>query len=229
MSSRSGSRQRQEEQPRAASRKQRHFDENQNIDDMIDFITKKTVPDQKLSFMQKGKNRQRSKSGKQKQGAQSKRQNADDRQLPFGQSKKINQIAGVIGGMASQVAAEALNRKSSDGVILDITPAQISRRQQSQNALRKADFSVASQEFGFHQEKVHRAQRSREGSHDGRQLKDAQRFNSTLRIDNKLGKKSRPESGQIKIKSNDPRLKTLGQIYLQAQNRQVPGSQRNLH
>lgn len=131
--------------------------------------------------------------------------------------------------MASQVAAEALNRKSSDGVILDITPAQISRRQQSQNALRKADFSVASQEFGFYQEKAQRAQRSREGSHDGRQLKDAQRFSSTLRIDNKLGKKSRPESGQIKIKSNDPRLKTLGQIYLQTQNRQVPSSQRNLH
>ena len=71
--------------------------------------------------------------------------------------------------MASQVAAEALNRKSSDGVILDITPAQISRRQQSQNALRKADFSVASQEFGFYHEKAQGAIQSQGGgSHDGR-------------------------------------------------------------
>ena len=30
-------------------------DDNQNIDDMIDLITKKTVPDQQLAFVKKGK------------------------------------------------------------------------------------------------------------------------------------------------------------------------------
>ena len=34
----------------------RYFvDDNQNIDEMIDFITKKTAPDQKLPFVKKGK------------------------------------------------------------------------------------------------------------------------------------------------------------------------------
>lgn len=43
-------------------------DENQNIDDMIDLITKKAVPDQRLPFVKKAKNK-RSKSGKQRTGA----------------------------------------------------------------------------------------------------------------------------------------------------------------
>ena len=67
--------------------------------------------------------------------------------------------------MATQVA-DSLNQKSSDAVIMDVTPTPMGRRQQSQNALRKTDFSVVSQEFGFKQEKPHTIRRSREASHD---------------------------------------------------------------
>lgn len=45
-----------------------------------------------------------------------------------GQNKKINQIAGVIGGMATQLA-DGMNRKSSDAVIMEITPTPMGRRQ----------------------------------------------------------------------------------------------------
>lgn len=88
---------------------------------------------------------------------------------PGGQTKKLNQIAGVIGGMATQVA-DTLNHQASDAVIMDITPTTMGRRQQSQNAFRKADFSVVSQEFGFKQEKPHTIRRSRDASHDDGQL-----------------------------------------------------------
>lgn len=74
--------------------------------------------------------------------------------------------------MASQVA-DSLNHKSSDAVVMDITPTTMGRRQQSQNALRKADFSVVSQEFGFNQEKPHKIRRSRDVSHDDGQLHKA--------------------------------------------------------
>lgn len=72
---------------------------------MIDFITKKTVPDQKLPFVKKGKKKPRSKSGRQRGGVPSKRFHAEDtHQKGGGGDSKINRIAGVIGGMASQVA-----------------------------------------------------------------------------------------------------------------------------
>ena len=77
MSSRSASKERLEELP-VTGDKRHVFDENQNIDEMIDFITKETVPDQKLSFMKKGKKKPRSKSGKQRVGPPSKRFNPDD-------------------------------------------------------------------------------------------------------------------------------------------------------
>lgn len=54
MSSMSGSKDQLEDLPLTGN-KRYVFDENQNIDEMIDFITKKTVPDQKLSFVKKSK------------------------------------------------------------------------------------------------------------------------------------------------------------------------------
>lgn len=118
--------------------------------------------------------------------------------------------------MATQLA-DGMNRKSSDAVIMEITPTPLGRRQQSQNALRKADFSAASQEFGLQQDQPRKVQRSRDGSHDAAtKLSHTYGYNQTLRLEPKRSRRTRPESGQVKINSNDPRLQALGQIYLQA-------------
>lgn len=86
--------------------------------------------------MPKKKKKQRSKSGKQKMPIPPRKVFANDQSQSNVQNKRIEQIAGVISGMADQVATDVLNKQSSEGEAFDVTPAHLNRRQQSQNALR---------------------------------------------------------------------------------------------
>ena len=91
-----------------------YIDENQNIDDMLDIITKKTVPQRRSRFKQDDKDKKRAKSSNKKGSKKGsnpppKRFNAEDKLLfrpgelkSMGdkKAKEIKKIAGVIGGMA---------------------------------------------------------------------------------------------------------------------------------
>lgn len=112
-----------------------YIDENQNIDDMIDIITKKTVPQRRSRFKKDDKKRAKSNKKGSKKGSNPppKRFNAEEKLLfrpgelkAIGdkKAKEIKKIAGVISGMADQVVNSMPNNEGNIHDVMGLESSQ---------------------------------------------------------------------------------------------------------